>query len=1695
VNRTRKSGWTFVPLFCVLILCSHLARAEVDTQQFEADLHAICGCGSRVIGAPGYYAAGHYLEDQIAELPKVELKKHKYSVMVPVTDSATLSCNMDGQGGRQEKVYPFWPAQIRTNSTPAEGITGNLVYAGDCQYAQLKPGSLRGQIAVIEAAAGGRWSEVFYCGSRAAIVLGSTQTSWVDLQDHDLRIPVNFPRFYVPPGALADDLRAGKIASGTLKASVHWERKPAVNYYVLVSGGKAAKKTASTKPGSAEKSAGGKSSGALMFSVPLDSTSLVPDLSPGASQAVQTASGLALVRELSKQPWKRPVVVFFSGADGIQFLGTRNMLMALGSSPANWHAEMASLDEQIKAATDELARAREIQKSPESFSASDDQGLIARITEILNGDLMETQDQLFRLRSAEGAEGSASVAADAAKLEARQDQLSELASILRDSPGTLKSTDLGQLASGYLDRVVARLGGDADDEGLIRQLTLRRKELQARVDLHNWLAKSLGTSGDSDAKGSARLIELLVALDLSDKGYRVGPMSFGYFERAANGALDQLGPYLEWISKQAEGFASHGAESTWWGKVNKIVDIDTLHSVRSAGSYLAAPLPIGSELAQGWGTPGLSMVTLDDMRLVRDTPTDTLDRIDLKAIEKQLAGVSDLFQHAWNDPTFKGQGHGKDLNGGFEGQVVSASPGNPVPDVPRSGFLATYSYMLNGGVDRKIPPLGPMPWVLGIRRTEVRACDDLGNYQFEGLPRVPSDVLVGPFNALNDLQVFAVNVYRLDRQSGAIVSATDYGKQSDDIKWAADIKQDVPQLRSLPFDCEEFSLAGMYDPRFLQTLGEATILDARRGAGPQHFAQWIDNKMMAGFVEPGTRCDLLVRYGAVGNRLILVNVPADTDKSAISATKSEGIGYTPTQLNRLGPLAQATATDFYRLDDLRLENYRRAGLSSSLIDSLHKAAGQELAAAQKAVEQDDGAGLMRNAAGAWANEARVYDATQFMARDVVRAAIFLLMICVPFSFCMERLLIGSPNVYRQLAGIGAIFLVMLAALWTFHPAFRISASPLIIVLAFAIIAMSSLVIYVVYGKFDAELKRLRSGRGSATEASLARASALTSAVLLGIANMRRRKFRTFLTSLTIVLITFAVLWFTSTSRYLGTTSVATGAPTPYPGILLRQRGFRPMPAMTAEQVRAAIADPTLKLADANVVQRWWAVSADPTDQYDLVVGNKGKSSHEYGVTAVLGLSPGEGNVSNAAAAIGPDKFARLEHGDTNIIYLTQAMAAKMSVAEGAWLRLAGIDLQVAGVFAADGFDQNVTAMSGESIAPLKYAAGELDPGGQAMDDTSQQSLELSGNAGAAEANGAYEHLSANEFVIVPAGVCKRLRNSSLRGIAVRLADEQQVKAVSDDLARRFALAIYVGYNDGVQLVSAGNLASTSGGSQVAIPLIIAALIIFNTMMGSIAERKREIHVYTSLGLAPTHVGALFVAEAMTYGLVGTVFGYILGQGMGTLLLRLGWLGNVTLNYSGSSAIMTMGLILAVVFLSALIPARVASKIAAPSIDRTWSVPAPVNDQILAVLPFTINRPAAEGALSYLAEYFEQHREGSIGKFAADRVVPVIPEHGGELSRALKTTVWLTPYDLGVRQEVLLLIHPGADANIYEVQVRLHRQSGDDASWYRMNKTFLTELRKQFLQWRSLTPARMMHYVEQSKQLFDANLTTDTVIAV
>ena len=1549
---------------------------RVDLARFRDHLAAIADGSSRGIGSDGYKHAQRYLQSVFDALPNgVQVRRHRYPVMTPVTRSATLTF---GAGDSAEKfdVFPLWPAKIRLNTTPGGGIDARIVYCGNATAQQIRPRSVEGAIAVVEATAGQGWTQPFFYGAKAVIVLGSPDVTWQDLQSQELRIPADLPRVFVPDGPLAERLRRptqpGSEPTAVLLVSADWVEREATNYYAFVPGTEGPSATEEGLPPAA-----------MTVEAGYDTAGLVPDQAPGAGQAVQVAAALAMLESYAKSPAPRPTLFVFSGADAMSLIGTREMMMALGDPPQTWNDAANEVGDLL--ATDKAQRRRleQIALDPTKLERRGDRDLLARLNKVAEAEATDVQGTLFRLRLKGRAERTP---ADAAQERALQDRLVELGTVrnsLKNDPASLAAApEQLREAEQYVRTLYDRLAGDATAGGLIADREAYLARLDDRRQLYQWLAKLVGRPPDPDPRSSeSRPIELMVGLDLSGGGLALGPLNYGTWTGANNNALVQ--PLRDW-------FASARRDANGWlASYGGRLDFDTFGDPRWK---LAAPLAFPTELAAAWGVPSLTLATLNDERPRRDTPLDTVEHLDLPRIEQHLLAADETLRRAWHDPKFVAGGAFLRRTKSIEGQVLSLASGKPVPDLPRPGFLATY-YYAQTAVPRPIYTVAAQ-WTLGVRRTEIVKCDAEGRYRFEG------------FDQLGDrqLRLRSVQVYKLAPGTGEIDACTDTGRGAEGVATGVDLQEGtIRPIKSLVFDCEEFSLVGLYDPRFLQKLGDVQLMDARRNTEPQKYNLSLWDGMMAGFVEPGTRNYLLFRYGRVGNRLILLNVPGSDDDTPgataakpaengpkvgdagdvplVTDTAQTARGFTVEQLRNLGPLSMRTARDFYNLDDRRLTNYRDAGVSSGLLDGLHEQAGTQLKDAGVSYQQNSGGAFLRNATGAWATEALVYGAAQDMANDVVRAAVFLLLLCVPFAFCMERLLIATPNVYRQIGGAMSIFSVMAAALWLFHPAFRITNSALIIILAFAILFMSGLVIWVIYSRFDSELKKVRSGRGGpmdggAVGATFARASVLAQAVTLGIANMRRRKFRTLLTSTTIVLITFAVLCFTSSTTYTSVSSLSTGTTSEYPGVMLRQRGFRAVPTDLLESLAAVF-------PDRQIVERWWNLS-DADENFKLFVesGETG-DVRTLAQRGALGISPGEDTLTPLSQVVGADAAARLQNTAERVVCLSRPAAEALKVKVGDVVRVAGIKLFVIGLFEPDVFDARMTALSGEPISPLDASAGVLDASGGRLADTSADTLSVDAATAGAEADAVYEHLSGGDFFLVPAAISKLLPQASLRTVSIRLPDQPAVDAAVNELTRRYALATFAAYDDGVRLVAATQPTSVAGAA-VAIPLAIGGLIIFNTMMGSIAERRKEIHVYTSLGLAPVHVGALFVAEALTYGLIGAVFGYVIGQLVGTVLQNLGWLGGATLNYSGTSAMLTMGLILLVVLLSALVPARIASKIAAPSIDRNWRVPEPENGVIFARLPFTINQTAAAGALAYLAEFFDAHTDGTIGKFSSGR---------------------------------------------------------------------------------------------------------------
>ncbi|MDH3798879.1 MAG: ABC transporter permease, partial [Desulfobacterales bacterium] len=260
--------------------------------------------------------------------------------------------------------------------------------------------------------------------------------------------------------------------------------------------------------------------------------------------------------------------------------------------------------------------------------------------------------------------------------------------------------------------------------------------------------------------------------------------------------------------------------------------------------------------------------------------------------------------------------------------------------------------------------------------------------------------------------------------------------------------------------------------------------------------------------------------------------------------------------------------------------------------------------------------------------------------------------------------------------------------------------------------------------------------------------------------------------------------------------------------------------------------------------------------------------------------------------------------------------------------------------------------------------------------------------------------------------------------------------------------------------------------------------VLNTMISSVYERKREIGIYTSVGLAPSHVSFLFVAEAMAFAVLSVVFGYLLAQISAKFLAETALWSGVTVNYSSMAGVLAMVLVIVVVLVSVIYPSKVAGEIAIPDVNRSWTLPAARDNMLELTLPFLMTYREHRSVGGYLFDYFESHQDVSHGMFStADIQFSFVctdppglaketydcPEDQCEYDQCLqiKSRVWLAPFDFGIMQTVDFLFEPTEDEpGFLEIKVQLMRESGEANAWRRINKSFLHEIRRQLLVWRS-----------------------------
>jgi len=1069
-------------------------------------------------------------------------------------------------------------------------------------------------------------------------------------------------------------------------------------------------------------------------------------------------------------------------------------------------------------------------------------------------------------------------------------------------------------------------------------------------------------------------------------------------------------------------------------------------SKRSWQSYFLDQPYLGGELTALAGIHGLTFVTTHDARVRWGTPHDTPQYIDAAFALKQSKFVCKLIEHLAQTPRLHDNIFPRFGYSAVAGRAKFLRHGELFADQPAPGtvFLCYQ---------------GP-----ALFRVMV---DHLGSFNLRGLA-----------DSKHSFHKIIFEGYKFDPQSGAITWTIDKNKTGKDA-YRLKMYRSLMETDLVMFASNGTTLFNLLEPRTFRHLTKVQVIDGRRESDPMRWFMsrldtWISSYTNASvitttFLEPGTPLKLTLSDSVLRNKLVLINA---------SEADSTGIGYMVGKTPFLYRTEYKVAKDMWTLLEPRISNLEKRGIFNERIRRLQQEGLAALKAAQLAYQQKLYDRASEASARSWALATRVYDDVEKTQKDVLYGVLFYIALFVPFAFCMERLLFSFANIYKRIIAFSMILILLIALIYNVHPAFRLAYSPMVVILAFFIMGLSFMVTLIIFFRFEGEMTQLQTRAKLVQAEEIGRWKAFVAAFMLGVSNLRRRRLRTALTCATLIILTFTIMSFTSVKSMRRHARLLYQPTAPYQGFLLKSVNWNDLPPQALGFISNNFVQKGIS------VPRVWLQDEDKTRSCRIPVYHDGRSFEAQGL---VGLSHLEPRVSGLDEILIGGRW--LAENELDTILLPDRMAENLGIdpqkLDKTVVTMWGMPFNVVGVFSGKKLQQR-SDLDGEPLTPVTFPR-EVSA---EMSEAETEALESGDDV--REFQSRYEHIPGDLTLIVPYRSLMAA-GGRLKAVAIVPQVPISLQETAQNLGDRFGLALFSGEPDGTYLYHASDTMSYSGVPNIIIPIIISVFIVLNTMIGSVYERKREIGIYTSVGLAPSHVSFLFIAEALALAVISVVLGYLLAQTTAKLFAETSLWSGITVNYSSWSGVAAMILVIIVVLVSVLYPSKVAGEIAIPDVNRAWTLPK-ANGNILEVtLPFYMSYKEHRSIGGFLLEYFQGHQDVSHGHFSTGDIdfgficqtAPGLfdddsdcPQQACEFDACLqvRSSVWLAPFDFGINQKVDLQFCPAADEpGFLEIRIRLIRESGEANTWRRINKGFLHNVRKQLLLWRSFDLPTKEHY--------------------
>ena len=945
-----------------------------------------------------------------------------------------------------------------------------------------------------------------------------------------------------------------------------------------------------------------------------DSSAVVPGLSPGADQAVSIATLLEFARSLVRSPPGRSVLLVATGGNAQTLAGMREMIWSLHSRSK----DLRNLERELKSARKQAQRQVSLLEELKGRGLSTVANRADPNSEPMGVLLLEAVD---------------------GRLKTEVDILSRRLMRLR----MLKKSPQDQaLIQDLADRrvLLRRLGWRTSSE----ELTTEEQEeltnlILPAIEDHRKVIADTGRQlkvfkSTKKFRSLAKSLEVaaVVSLHLSSGGAGFGAFNHGWLYTLRQ-RVNRVPNYAVLAEVLVEGAATLTNQLP-----EPLLYKDTLRPSRKRTwqSYFLDRPPLGGEVSALAGFIGFTFVTVDDARPRWGTPADETGYVNLDFAHRQGVQVVYMLTHLTRAPRLHDNRFPRDGFTAVTGRARFLRHGELFPDQPAPGTVI----MAFQGPGRY-----------------YSVVDSLCKFHLKG---------VATKKLMRDKVI--IEGYKFDPVNGEVVWAIDK-PQTGKPAYRLKIQRKSVETDLVIFACKHSTIFNLLEPRGFRYMTKIQLIDGRREATPERY-WWsrIDTRssiIASLYLDPGMRWKMTLSDTVLRKKLILLNA---------SAENPQGIGYLVDETPYLYRTDYQIARDMWALLGPRIGNLEKHGIYNERISLLRQEGTAALKEAEQALADKQYDRFAKAASASWALAARVYNDVESTQKDVLFGVLFYIALFVPFAFCMERLLFSFADIHKRIIAFCGILLLLIAVIYRVHPAFQLAYSPTVVILAFFIMGLSLIVTLIIYFRFEDEMTKLQRRARHMKAAEIGRWKAFVAAFLLGVSNLRRRRLRTALTCITLIILTFTVMSFTAVKSMRHHTRLLYQDRSPYLGYVFKNTNWSDLPSESLDTL-------THHFGDGSVAApRVWLEDPDRTRSLRIPVRTQEKAAEARGV---VGLSATEGRVTGMDAILSAGRW--FQPRETDAVLLPERMALELGIdpqqLQQASVLLWGMPFRVVGTFA------------------------------------------------------------------------------------------------------------------------------------------------------------------------------------------------------------------------------------------------------------------------------------------------------------------------------------------------------------------------------------------------------------------------------